>query len=105
MHAAREADTEGERSEFVMRVAMVASKMAIQSWEQLMDVMKEVLWIDGGCEEEWSGVKMELHNYCPPEGVQLDSETIMELYNSTFTHGEEEYRDLVSGSCNNYTSM
>ena len=105
MHAAREADTESERNEFVMRVAMVASKMEIQSWEQLMDVMREVLWIDGGGEEDWSAVKMELHKYCPPEGAQLDCETIMEFYNSTITHEGEEYPDLVSGPYENYTTM
>jgi hypothetical protein len=106
MHAAREADTEGERSEFVMRVAMVASKMAIQSWSQLMDVMRGVLWADGGGEENWSAVRMELHKYCPPEGVQLDCDTIMEFYNSTNTHGGEEYLDLASGSgsFDNHTS-
>jgi hypothetical protein len=105
MHAAREADTEGERCEFVMRVAMVASKMEIQSWEQLMDVMRRVLWVDGGGEEDWSAVKMELHKYCPPEGAQLNCETIMEFYNSTITHGSEEYPDPVSASYDNYTSM
>jgi hypothetical protein len=105
MHAARESDTEAERSEFVMRVAMVASKMDIRSFELLMDAMKEVLWVSDGGEEEWSAVRAGLHKYCPPEGVQLNCETIMDLYNSSATYGDDGHHDLVYGSYGDQSSI
>ncbi|OAL42862.1 hypothetical protein IQ07DRAFT_667113 [Pyrenochaeta sp. DS3sAY3a] len=58
-HATREADEEGERAEFAVRLAMVMRKMGLAGLEDLINEARGVLWTEG-CGESWKEVQAVL---------------------------------------------
>lgn len=58
-HAAREAEEDGERAEFAVRLAMVMGKMGLVVFEDVIKEASGVLWMDG-CGESWKEVQVVL---------------------------------------------
>ncbi|KAH7132329.1 hypothetical protein B0J11DRAFT_223623 [Dendryphion nanum] len=54
-HATRDADGDEERKQFAVRLGMVANRMGITTWEEIVEHLKIVLWVDG-FEEQWNVV-------------------------------------------------
>lgn len=96
MHAAREVETELERGEFVMRLAMVASKLRKQSWETLLEVVKSVMWIEHVGEKHWDIVRIELQKFFPVEVLQCES--FIDFYTASVRRMEEADPDAVTTS-------
>ncbi|PSN65017.1 hypothetical protein BS50DRAFT_555338 [Corynespora cassiicola Philippines] len=63
--AAKESENEQERGEFVVRLSMVMSKMGLNSWDELLNATREVLWFEDVAVEDHELIKMQLERFLP----------------------------------------
>jgi hypothetical protein len=67
MHAAGESEQGLEQDEFLVRMAMVMKMMGIQSWEEMLRVVQDVLWSEAAGRVGYDAMRTRLQVFCAAE--------------------------------------
>jgi hypothetical protein len=60
VNAAREADSDREREQFVLMIVIVMRKIDVEDWSGLIDLLKGVIWDNAVKEKDWELVRKDV---------------------------------------------